>query len=813
MKKLILNIEGMSCAACAKHIEKITGRIEGVSESNVNFASEKLSILFDENIVPLEKIEGVVKKSGYKITLLSETKSFKIEGMTCVACAKNIEKAILKLEGIQSASVNFASEKLRVSYDKNILRESDIMEAVKKSGYKLVNDENAIDTDKERKEKEIKSIWNRFVWSAILSFPLLILAMGPMILELVGSDLLESLHSKEIAIIELLLTTPVMILGRKYFTGGFKALILKSPNMDTLIAMGTSAAYIFSVYGVFAIFVLDETFHLYFESAAVILTLITLGKYLESVSKGKTSEAIKKLMNLTPKTAKVIRDNKEIEISTDDVIINDIIIIKPGERMSVDGIIIEGTSIVDESMLTGESMPVSKKVGDSVYGASINKNGSIKYKATKIGKDTILSQIIKLVEEAQGSKAPIARLADIVSSYFVPVTIFLSIASSLYWYFIAGESLSFSLTIFVSVLVIACPCALGLATPTAIMVGTGKGAENGILIKSGESLETAHKIQTIVFDKTGTITNGKPKVTDILVNNISEEKILKFAASAEKNSEHPLGEAIVKDAIERGFTLYESKNFKAIPGCGLETEIEGKNVLIGNEKLMRENNIDLLDFENKAKEIAMLGRTPMYIALDNSISGIIAVADTIKENSKKAIEGLHEMGIKTIMITGDNKHVAENIANQVGIDVVLAQVLPNEKAENIEKLKNEDNKTIAMVGDGINDAIALSKADIGIAIGNGEDIAIESADIVLMRSDIMDVLYAIKLSRATIKNIKQNLFWAFLYNVIGIPIAMGILYMFGGGLLNPMLAALAMSLSSVSVISNSLRLKGFKIKN
>ena len=548
--------------------------------------------------------------------------------------------------------------------------------------------------------------------------------------------------------------------------------------------------------------------HLYFESAATILTLITLGKFLEAVSKGKTSEAIKALMELAPKIATVERNGKELQVKVDGVKIDDIVIVKPGEKLSVDGVVIEGTTAVDESMLTGESMPVEKSVGSEVIGASINKNGFIKYRATKVGNDTALSQIIKLVEDAQGSKAPIAKLADIIAAYFVPIVIVIAVLSAIAWK-IAGESNTFALTIFISVLVIACPCALGLATPTAIMVGTGKGAENGILIKGGESLETTYKVDTVIFDKTGTITEGKPKVTDIIVKDMSEEELLILAASSEKGSEHPLGEAIVKEAEERKLKLKNIEEFNSISGQGIEVFIEGEKVLLGNKKLMTNRNIDISSLEEGAIKTASEGKTPMYIAVNDKIKGIIAVADTIKENSKEAIKRLQDMGIKVVMITGDNKKTAEVIGKQVGIDEILAEVLPEDKAEAVAKLQSEGRK-VAMVGDGINDAPALAKADVGIAIGSGTDVAIESADIVLMKSDLVDVATAIKLSKATIKNIKENLGWAFGYNILGIPVAMGVLHIFGGPLLNPMIAGAAMSFSSVSVLLNALRLKRFK---
>ena len=814
METKLLKIEGMTCSACAKTVERVSKKLPGVEEASVNFATEKLNISYDETKVKLLDIQNAVEKAGYKALVETSNKTFKIEGMTCSACAKTIERVTKKLPGVVETNVNFATEKLSISFEPSKVRTSDIKRAIEKAGYKASDDENNVDVDRDNKEKEIKALWNRFIISAAFALPLLIIAMVPMITEKLKYELPgfinPMVHPKVYAILELILVIPVMITGRRYYIVGFKSLVRLSPNMDSLISMGTSAAFLYSLFAVFEImFMGNVDYAMYFESAGVILTLITLGKYLESVTKGKTSEAIKKLMGLAPKTAIIIRDNLEVEISIDEVEVGDIVVVKPGEKMPVDGQVVEGSTSVDESMLTGESMPVEKKVGDKIIGASINKNGSIKFKTTKVGKDTALAQIITLVENAQGSKAPIARMADVISSYFVPVVIGLALIGSLAWYF-SGETGVFSLTIFISVLVIACPCALGLATPTAIMVGTGKGAEYGVLIKSGAALETAHKIQTIVFDKTGTLTEGKPKVTNIItVKGIEEDYLLQIAATAEKGSEHPLGEAIVNEAEKRSLNLKKPSGFKAIPGLGIEVIIDGNITLLGNKKLMDESHVSLGDLVNVSDKLAEEGKTPMFIAVNGSLSGIIAVADTVKENSKKAIERLHDMGIEVAMITGDNKRTAEAIAKQVGIDRILAEVLPQDKANEVKKLQAEGKK-VAMVGDGINDAPALAQADIGIAIGSGTDVAIESADIVLMRSDLMDVSTALQLSKKTITNIKQNLFWAFGYNILGIPVAMGVLYLFGGPLLNPIIAALAMSFSSVSVLTNALRLKGFK---
>ena len=592
--------------------------------------------------------------------------------------------------------------------------------------------------------------------------------------------------------------------------------------MDTLVAIGTSSAFIYSLYttinlirnaGVSMEMHMSHHHQLYFESAGIIIALILLGKFLESRSKGKTSEAIKKLMGLQPKTATIMVDDKEVEVSIDEVLEGDIVVVKPGEKIPVDGKIVFGHTSIDESMLTGESMPVEKTVGDSVTGASINKNGLIRFEATKVGKDTALAQIIKLVEDAQGTKAPIAKLADTVAGYFVPAVITIAVISALLWAIIGKENTTFVLTIFISVLVIACPCALGLATPTAIMVGTGKGAENGILIKSSVALELAHKVNTVIFDKTGTITEGKPKVTEIITyGDYDEDYLLKLAASAEKGSEHPLGEAIVRYAEEKNMNLINVEKFNSVTGKGINAVIDNKKVNLGNVKMMEDLNISLDIVENKYEELAKQGKTPMFISIENELAGIIAVNDVVKESSKRAVELLHNLGIKVAMVTGDNKNTADAIAKQVGIDIVLAEVLPQDKSNEVKKLQAEGN-FVAMVGDGINDAPALAAADIGIAIGNGTDVAIESADIVLMKNDLMDVPTAIKLSKDTIRNIKQNLFWAFGYNTIGIPVAAGVLYIFGGPLLNPMIAAAAMSLSSVSVVSNALRLRKFKPYN
>jgi Cu+-exporting ATPase len=767
------------------------------------------------------------------------TETLSIGGMTCAACSARVERALRKLGGIESAAVNLATEKATVVYDSQTLRLSAIKEAITNAGYQVIEtSKDTLDADKLRKEKEIKILWTKFIVAASLGFPLLYIAMAPMIkwVTLPFPPGLSPMNFPLIyALVQLTLVIPIIIAGNRFYIIGFKNLARRSPNMDSLIAIGTTSAVVYSVYNLLQI--TTGNFHavesLYFETSGVIIALILLGKSLEAVSKGRTSEAIKKLMGLAPKTAIVIVNGEEKEIPIDEVVPGDIIVVKPGAKIPVDGIVTEGHSAVDESMLTGESMPVDKNPGDPVYGATINSNGVIRFKAEKVGNETALAQIIKLVEDAQGSKAPIAQMADIVSGYFVPIVCAIALAAGIAWFIAASSGIvslptgksatEFALTIFISVLVIACPCALGLATPTAIMVATGKGAENGILIKGGEALETAHKIQTIVFDKTGTITEGKPEVTDIegiRDQGKKTEFLLQVVAAAEKNSEHPLASAIVREAEKRGLTLPPITDFKAIPGRGIEAKISVSQspipnpqspvpILIGNRKLMDERGIVLAELEAASDRLAGEGKTPMYAALNGKAAGIVAVADVLKPSSKAAIDRLHKMGIEVAMITGDNKKTADAIAQQVGIDRVLAEVLPSDKSAEVKKLQDEGRK-VAMVGDGINDAPALAQADIGIAIGSGTDVAMESADIVLMRSDLIDVPTAVNLSKRTIRTIKQNLFWAFGYNVLGIPIAAGILYLFGGPLLNPVFAAAAMSLSSVSVLTNALRLKRFR---
>lgn len=822
MNNHVLSIRGMTCAACALRIEKTVRKLPGIEQASVNLASEKLFVEYDENRLSLDGIKEAVAKIGYEVIEKSANASVSIPigEMTCAACAQRIEKVVKKLEGVESVSVNFATEKATIVYMPQVIRLSMIKDSIEKIGYKVmeINKSDAADEDRIRKQKEINILWTKFGISAVFSIPLLYIAMVPMLpkygIVLPYPNSLDPMNYSLIyALLEMLLVLPVIGVGYKFYTVGYKALWNRSPNMDSLIAIGTTAAVLYSVYNTFQIAVgnFKAVQALYFETAGVIITLILLGKSLEAVSKGRTSEAIKKLMGLAPKTALIIQNGEEKEIPIEEVEIGDVIVVKPGAKIPVDGSVIEGNTSIDESMLTGESMPVDKKAGDPVYTASINTTGTIQFTAEKIGSDTALAQIIKLVEDAQGSKAPIAALADKVSGVFVPIVCVIALVAGIAWFIGSGGDVKFALTIFISVLVIACPCALGLATPTAIMVATGKGAENGILIKGGEALETAHKINTIVFDKTGTITEGKPTITDVLTTEGTEaSSLLQITASAEKNSEHPLGQAIVQGAQGKGLELLKVEHFDSITGRGIEALINGQMILAGNRKLMEERKISLTALATESDRLAGDGKTPMYVAIDNRLAGIIAVADVVKASSRLAIENLHKMGIEVAMITGDNQKTADAIARQVGIDRVLAEVLPQDKSNEVIKLQKEGRK-VAMVGDGINDAPALAQADIGIAIGSGTDVAMESADIVLMRSQLTDVPTAINLSKRTIRNIKQNLFWAFGYNVIGIPIAAGVLHIFGGPLLNPVFAAAAMSLSSVSVLTNALRLKRFKV--
>lgn len=742
---------------------------------------------------------------------------FYVKGMSCAACSKAAERSLNKTSGITSASVNIATEKACVVYNPDLCSLEDMKKSIEGAGFKLVTNEEALNDAGENTSRL------NFTVAITLAAILFTISMGPM-MGIRLPKIISPHHSPmNHSILQLLLVIPVMIAGKKFYTNGYSSLFKKNPNMDSLVAVSTTAAFLFSVYNTikmwldpsFTMAIMDNGHHLplYFESSAMIIALIMLGKHLETRSKNKTNQAIKSLIQLQAKTAIIEVDGIEKEVAMEDVIVGDIIIVKPGAKIPVDGRVIEGKSSVDESMLTGESIPVEKSIGDRVVGASINKNGYIKFVAERVGRDTSLSQIIRLVEEAQGKKAPIASLADKVSGIFVPFVMTIALISGLGWYFIGQETFEFSLTIFISVLVIACPCALGLATPTAIMVGTGRGAENGMLIKGGDSLESAHKISMVAFDKTGTITYGQPVVTDIGIVNKAycENDIIRIAASLENKSEHPLAEAIMTKAKSMNVDIEKIEDFDSITGMGIRARIAGDRVMLGNIKLMEGLDIDS-DILKNSNILAKQGKTPMFLAINDDLAAVIYVSDTIKDTSKRAVDLLHSMGIKVAMITGDNRDTAMAIASQVGIDKVYAQVLPSEKSDVVKELQGT-GEFVAMVGDGINDAPALAVSDVGIAIGNGTDVAIESADIVLMKNDPSDVANAIKLSRETIKNIKQNLGWTFIYNILGIPFAAGIAHIFGGPLLNPMIAAAAMSMSSVSVVTNALRLRSFKTFN
>ncbi len=801
MEKKDIKIEGMSCAACALKIEKNLAKIPGVKQANVNYATEKATVEYDPATATTGQLEETVKKLGYGIirdTVPEEKATLKITGMSCAACSAKIERKLSKMDGMKKAAVNLATEKATVEFDRSKLKMADIIAVITALGYGAEREETeSADREKEERQKEVKRLQRELIISALLSSPLII----AMILSMFGMNI-ALMHDWRFQII---LATPVQFfIGYRFYRNSYYALRAKSPNMDVLVAMGTTAAYLYSTYNALfqklapGVMMKD----LYFEASATIITLILLGKYFEAVAKGKTSEAIKKLMGLRPKTARAVRDGKEIDIPIEEVVVGEIIVVRPGEKIPVDGQIVEGKSAVDESMLTGESLPVEKKTGDTVIGATINKHGSFKFTATKIGKETVLAQIIKMVEEAQGSKAPIQKIADQVSGVFVPIVLGIALLTFLVW-LLGDQNLRMAIISAVAVLVIACPCALGLATPTAIMVGTGKGAENGILIKGGEYLEKAYKINAVVLDKTGTITKGQPEVTDIKPLTASKsEELLRMAAIAEKKSEHPLGVAIFEHGNKEFGNINDPTEFNAIPGQGVFAVIDNKIIYIGTRKLMNEQGIAIDDNEKEAAKLEDAGKTVMFMAIDGKLAGLLAVADVVKEHSVEAIRELQSIGIDVYMLTGDNRRTAAAIAGQVGIANVLAEVLPEHKAAEVEKLKKA-GKIVAMVGDGINDAPALATADIGMAIGTGTDIAMEAADITLMRGDLRAIPTAIRLSRKTMQKIKQNLFWAFFYNTIGIPFA-------ALGMLNPVIAGGAMAFSSVSVVTNSLSLKRFK---
>ena len=814
LKKTIVSISGMHCASCANTIEKALSKSKGVLKASVNFASEKAAIEFDSSKTDEGSLKGIIKKTGYKVIEEAEQgikpsgdaaeARLKVIGMDNPHCIGTVGNAISTLKGIISKEL-YINQNAFIKYNPKLISITEIKKVIKQAGYEPIGQSAlSVDTEKEARQKEIKKLKAEVITGFILSMPIFILSFPEWFRIILPYQ----------NYILLVLTTPVqMILGRRFYIGAYIGLRNKTANMDTLIAVGTSAAYIYSLLA--TIFPKSFIGGAYYDTAALIITFILLGKYFEALTKGKASEAIRKLIGLQAKTATVIRNGKDTKIPIDELVVEDIFIVKPGEKIPTDGIVIFGSSYVDESMLTGESIPVSKRINEQVIGATINKNGLLKVKAAKVGSGTMLAQIIELVEEAQGSKAPIQRLADKVSAIFVPVVILISIASFLFWYFIAPAFMAvsspfvFSITVFIAVLIIACPCALGLATPTAIMVGTGKGAENGILIKNAEALETAYKLTTIIFDKTGTLTKGKPEVTNVVVANPkhTESDVLKFASIAEKGSEHPLASAILNYAKERNVAAEDASYFEAISGEGVYAKYKKHTILLGNAKLFAQYKTRIgKDIVQKIEQLEEQGKTTVVLSIDKSIIGIIGIADTLKENSKEAVQELHALGKEVIMITGDNERTAKAIASQVGIGKVLAEVLPQDKEEQIKKLQKE-NKVVAMVGDGINDAPALAAADIGIAIGAGTDIAIEAGSIVLIKNDLRDVVKAIKLSSYTIKKIKQNLFWAFFYNAAGIPIAAGILYPFFGFLLSPIIAGAAMAFSSVSVVGNSLLMR------
>ncbi|MAG39080.1 copper-translocating P-type ATPase [Candidatus Woesearchaeota archaeon] len=803
--KYTINIMGMSCARCVGKIEKSLNKVKGVKTANVNLATSKATISFDYKKTTKEELEKTIENTGFKVKKEKQEEDnnlkLKVVGMDNPHCISIVDSALEKLQGIKSKKL-LSTEKAIINYNSKKISSNKIRKIIKDVGYENFLDKDDEDEEKKTRDKEIKILKYKTIISIILSLPLLYFTMGPHIGLSVGSFIEQNM-----ALIQFLFATPIMLIGYEFFTKGFKSVIkTKVANMDTLVAIGTGSAYFFSIYAT----IIGNVEQLYFEVAGILIAFILLGRFLEAKAKGKTGDAIKKLIGLSPKTALIIKNGKEIIIPIEEVVIGDIIVVKPGQKIPVDGIVIEGHSSIDESMISGESIPVEKNKDSRVIGATINKTGSFKFRATNIGSETMLAQIIKMVEDAQGSKAPIQKLADIIASYFVPVVVSIAIISSITWYFLSG--FAFALSIFVAVLIIACPCALGLATPTAIIVGTGKGAENGILFKNAESLQITNKIDTIVFDKTGTLTKGKPQVTDIVnLSDYSYNDLLLYSAIAEKNSEHPLGEAIVKHAKYKKISLDNPEKFNSLIGKGIEVMYKNLTIYLGNRKLMKEKNINFDKALNDLNRLETEGKTSMLIAINNEIAGIIAVADTLKEYSKETIKSLNKMNVESIMITGDNKKTANAIAKQLGIKRVLAEVLPKEKANNVKKLQ-EENKQVAMVGDGINDAPALTQANIGIAIGSGTDVAIESGDIVLIKEDLRDVIVAMELSRYTMRKIKQNLFWAFFYNTLGIPLAAGVMYPITGFLLSPIIAGVAMAFSSVSVVSNSLLMKRYNTK-
>lgn len=800
-KQTTFSIAGMTCAACANRIEKGLSKMEGVSEATVNFALEKATVTFDPEKATVKQMEQKIEKIGYQT--VKETVDFQIVGMTCAACANRIEKGLNKVEGVSNATVNFALESAQVEFDASQATIEEFQKKVEKLGYKAILKSEKSEGSSDHRNKDIKKQQTKFIAAAILSFPLL----WAMVAHFSFTSFIWLPDLFMNPWFQLALATPVQfIIGGHFYVGAYKALRNKSANMDVLVALGTSAAYFYSLY--LSIASIGQGGHhqveLYYETSAVLITLILLGKLFEVRAKGRSSEAIKKLMGLQAKTALVIRDGQEVSIPIEQVMAGDHIIIKPGEKIPVDGVVLEGNTSVDESMLTGESLPIDKKAGDKVIGATVNKNGRLVIEATKVGKETALAQIIKVVEDAQGSKAPIQRVADQISGVFVPIVVGIALVTFLIWFFaVEPGQFAEALEKAIAVLVIACPCALGLATPTSIMAGSGRAAEWGILFKGGEHLETTHLLDAVVLDKTGTITKGKPELTDVLVEQYDENEFMQIVGGAEKNSEHPLAEAIVEGIQAKGIKLATTEEFSAIPGFGVEAIVNGKAVAIGTRKLMTKVQVKVPSVTlEQMRELEKSGKTAMLVAIDQEYAGMVAVADTIKETSQEAIAALKELGLEVYMITGDNERTAQAIAQEVGVDHVLAEVLPDGKADKIKELQ-QAGKKVAMVGDGINDAPALVTADIGMAIGTGTDIAMEASDVTLIRGELTSIADAIYMSKKTMTNIRQNLFWALAYNIIGIPIA-------AVGLLAPWLAGAAMALSSVSVVLNALRLQRIK---
>jgi Cu+-exporting ATPase len=812
-EKAKIHVTGMTCTTCAATIEKGLAETPGVEKADVSFASEKAFVEYDPSKVGLAEISKTVSDLGYKVA--TKKSIFPVSGMTCASCVARVEEALSSVPGVISANVNLASEKATVEYVEGT-DVVDMRRAVEEAGYGLGSEAATLEDVTTAAQREIRALRNRVIFAAVLAAVIMALSFVP------------GFPGKPYLLWAL--ATPVQFwTGWRFYKGMWGALRHRTADMNTLIAVGTSAAYLYSVVavlfpGLFTTAGIEPA--LYFDTAAVIIALILLGRFLEARARGQTSEAIKKLIGLKPKTATVIRDGKELQMSVDDVQVGDLILVRPGERIPVDGVVRQGYSSIDESMITGESIPVDKNIGDTVIGGTINKMGSFRFEATRVGKDTTLARIIRLVEEAQGSKAPIQRLADVIASYFVPAVIGIAVFTFIIWFFLGPQpTLTYALLNFVAVLIIACPCALGLATPTAIIVGTGKGAENGVLIRSGGALERAHKINSVLLDKTGTLTRGEPMVTDIIGSpSFTEAEVLRLAASVEHDSEHPLAQAIVRAALEKNLALSKASHFKAMPGHGVEAKVDRKSLLLGNLTLINDRRISLDGLSKEAERLWSEGKTVLFFSVDSEAAGMIALADTLKPDAEEAVKALHKLGIEVVMITGDNTRTAEAIAREAGIDRVLADVLPENKAAEVKRLQDE-GKIVAMVGDGINDAPALAQADVGIAIGTGTDVAMETGDITLISGDLSGIVTAISLSKRTMSTIKQNLFWAFAYNVALIPVAAGVLYLFFGrvgvpsglhfifgnyGFLNPMLAALAMAASSITVVSNSLRLRAFK---